>query len=404
MIEPINLPVKTTGDSLTAAEFNEVVTKANAAIAQLNEVSSTDASFYRKGWPVMTFPEANEIKLLVSDSKTWPIAVSVDTSETGNWFINWGDGSPAEEHSGEDVAEHAYEYGEGHDTGYGYTVFVARIYVQGETVITGISFEVPTIIETAEYNGISGFSPVVAALFNTPDLTVIRTNGVSSMLEYLKTGDLKLAASGHAANDQYLNNFTSWLYPVIKYIEFGNLPNLTDGYQLFGNPSIRFLKIGEMPQLTNAINMFQEISCAPQIGNMPSLEVDGMMFAYSQLRNLTIDYVSPSQFIQISGMLYGLPLLESVVIPYTCKELYLNECRSLRDLTINMGGFNGGSVINISYCCFSAARLDQLFTQLPDLTGLTAGTITIYGNPGVADCNPAIATAKNWTVISTQPD
>jgi len=42
MAEPINIPAKTTGDSLTAAEFNEVVDKINAAITELNGLNTIE--------------------------------------------------------------------------------------------------------------------------------------------------------------------------------------------------------------------------------------------------------------------------------------------------------------------------------------------------------------------------
>ena len=48
----------------------------------------------------------------------------------------------------------------------------------------------------------------------------------------------------------------------------------------------------------------------------------------------------------------------------------------------------------------TATELNALFGDLKDLTGLTAQTITITGNPGAATCNQAIATAKNWIVVN----
>lgn len=47
----------------------------------------------------------------------------------------------------------------------------------------------------------------------------------------------------------------------------------------------------------------------------------------------------------------------------------------------------------------SSAVLDSLFTQLPT-TSLTA-TIDVAGNPGAAGCDPTIATAKGYTVVTS---
>ena len=50
------------------------------------------------------------------------------------------------------------------------------------------------------------------------------------------------------------------------------------------------------------------------------------------------------------------------------------------------------SVVN---CKLSAAALNEIYTNLPTVTGQT---ITVTGNYGTAADNPSIATAKGWTV------
>ena len=51
--------------------------------------------------------------------------------------------------------------------------------------------------------------------------------------------------------------------------------------------------------------------------------------------------------------------------------------------------------INYSNCRLSATALDAIYTALPTIT---SQTITVTGNWGTATDNPAIATAKGWTV------
>jgi surface protein len=48
----------------------------------------------------------------------------------------------------------------------------------------------------------------------------------------------------------------------------------------------------------------------------------------------------------------------------------------------------------------TATELNALFGDLKDLTGVTAQTITITGNPGAGTCDQTIATAKNWIVVN----
>lgn len=60
--------------------------------------------------------------------------------------------------------------------------------------------------------------------------------------------------------------------------------------------------------------------------------------------------------------------------------------------------------VDWDYCVFiylawnnlDATEIDRIFTALPIVSGVEE--ITVTGNPGAAGCNPAIATAKGWTV------
>jgi surface protein len=57
------------------------------------------------------------------------------------------------------------------------------------------------------------------------------------------------------------------------------------------------------------------------------------------------------------------------------------------------------STVSFANCALSATNLNEIYTNLADLTSLPTQTITVTGNYGVATDNPAIATAKKWTVV-----
>lgn len=52
---------------------------------------------------------------------------------------------------------------------------------------------------------------------------------------------------------------------------------------------------------------------------------------------------------------------------------------------------------SIAQCNLDGTALDNVYTNLPTATR----TITVTGNPGTGSDNPAIATAKNWTVVGS---
>jgi hypothetical protein len=62
----------------------------------------------------------------------------------------------------------------------------------------------------------------------------------------------------------------------------------------------------------------------------------------------------------------------------------------------NEGTTNALNLINSQ---FSATSLNSLFTQLP--ITINTSTIDVRNNPGAATCDPTIATAKGYTVITS---
>jgi hypothetical protein len=54
--------------------------------------------------------------------------------------------------------------------------------------------------------------------------------------------------------------------------------------------------------------------------------------------------------------------------------------------------------VSFATSTFSASNLNEIYTNLANLTSLPTQTITVTGNYGTATDDPTIATAKNWTV------
>lgn len=123
------------------------------------------------------------------------------------------------------------------------------------------------------------------------------------------------------------------------------------------------------------------------------------------------------------NMFYGCTSLQSVPLFDTSSvtnmtSMFLN-CYSLQTIpaldcsaSTNMGNFvfnNFGlkrcqatgiaKTISFQNATLGPDELNEIYTNLADLTGLPSETITVTGNYGTATDNPAIATAKGWTVI-----
>jgi hypothetical protein len=95
----------------------------------------------------------------------------------------------------------------------------------------------------------------------------------------------------------------------------------------------------------------------------------------------------------------------------TCTQMHqvnFNTNTALTDLVIAYNNVLSAININtvmpsLSYIDGSennigASQLNNLYTALPNRTGLDAGQIYVGTNPGYAASNKTIATAKNWQV------
>jgi hypothetical protein len=71
-----------------------------------------------------------------------------------------------------------------------------------------------------------------------------------------------------------------------------------------------------------------------------------------------------------------------------------NSCNSLARIEASDFRFT----FTVANCKLSAAALDEIYTNLPTVTGQT---ITVSGNYGIAGDDPTIATAKGWTVTGS---
>jgi len=69
-----------------------------------------------------------------------------------------------------------------------------------------------------------------------------------------------------------------------------------------------------------------------------------------------------------------------------------NNCPSLQSISATNMKFTH----SIQYCKLSATYLNAYYTALPTVS---AQTLSVTGNWGTATDNPAIATAKGWTVV-----
>jgi hypothetical protein len=103
--------------------------------------------------------------------------------------------------------------------------------------------------------------------------------------------------------------------------------------------------------------------------------------------------------INMSNMFTGCVSLQSV------PTLNCSSATNISSFALNCNGLKRcqatgiKTTVSFANCALSATNLNEIYTNLANLTALPTQTITVTGNYGIATDNPAIATAKNWTVV-----
>jgi hypothetical protein len=156
-----------------------------------------------------------------------------------------------------------------------------------------------------------------------------------------------------------------------------------------------------LPSLVTTTSMFTQIG-SPNItfGGTGTItgSVNGMFSGSNVLKLRDLTFTSSiSNATDCGSMFSSQTILDEVNISTfttngtaSTTSMFAN-CWNIKKLIL--GGFN--QTFTIANCSLGAAELDALYTSLGTVTGKT---ITVTGNPGTTGDNPAIATAKGWTV------
>jgi surface protein len=130
--------------------------------------------------------------------------------------------------------------------------------------------------------------------------------------------------------------------------------------------------------VTNMSNMFNTCSSLTSVPLFNTALVTNMGSMFSNCSSLT-----------------SVPaLVTTAVTAATGFSSIFNGCNSLARIEASDFRFT----FSVANCKLSAAALDEIYTNLPTVSGQT---ITVSGNYGIAGDDPTIATAKGWTVTGS---
>lgn len=383
------------------------------------------------------------------------------TNDDSSYFIDWGDGSPVETCTSNVLITHNYSFSapalNGTLTSKGYKQALVRIYTASGKTFRSMYFDRRPTTPSGLQMLSTGWLDMNV---NLPNLNTSATmcwgnanQNRHSFLERININSwgLMTDASGLFRNCYALQslNESEWVTAQITNWNsaFNNCSNLksldcsswnVSSVTNFGN-SFRNCASLERLQVSNwntsacidFSNMFlvcySLVDCDVSSWNVSNGSNFANMFnSCLALRVCNVRNWNVAKATSMTSMFAGSNALEDIDISLwnvplltTATDMFAN-CASIQRLeNCNFGaatvfnGVNGGFAVNcnslkkvtitgmnasitFSNCQLSASALDTIYTNLSS-TG-SGKTITVTGNYGTTSDNPAIATAKSWTV------
>ncbi len=163
--------------------------------------------------------------------------------------------------------------------------------------------------------------------------------------------------------------------------------------------SLQTVPLFNTAAVTSMSSMFSSCSSLQTVPLFNTAAVTSMSSMFSNCFSLqTIPSLNTAAVTSMSSMFSGCISLNSIPALVTTAVTssgnfgnMINSCNSLSRIEARNFRFT----FSITNCKLSATALNEIYTNLPTVSGQT---ITVTGNYGTATDNPSIATAKGWTV------
>ena len=253
-------------------------------------------------------------------------------------------------------------------------------------------------------------------LLNTAKVTNI--SGIFFLCSSLQTVPL--------FNTQSVINMSSMFQscPSLQTVPLFNTQSVTDMSSMFnGCTSLKTVPLFNTQAVTSMSTMFSgcsSLQTVPLFNTAAVTNMNGMLGTCISLQ--TVPLFNTQAVTNMSSMFNGCSSLQTVPIfntqAATTMGSMFSGCGSLQNVpamvtTAVSSSSNLSSIFttcsslarieakdfrftfSVASCKLSAAALNEIYTNLPTVTGQT---ITVTGNYGVTGDDPTIATAKGWTV------
>ncbi len=334
------------------------------------------------------------------------------TTSSGNFTVDWGNGTSNSYASGTSVAKQFLWASYGNLSARGYRQ--ARVRITGN--ITGVNFNLrhasvitpsasSQIVEiSAQGSSITSFTMSASSVnithLSLENFAFIGTCSITSMARMFSNCNALQSVS--LPNTAAVTNM-SVMFNACYSLQSVSLPNtssVTNMNSMFNNcSSLQSVSLTNTAAVTDMGGMFSSCSSLQSVSLPNTAAVTDMGGMFSSCYNLqSVSLANTAAVYNMAQMFnncYGLQSVTglsgaSAYGSGTYTSMF-NNCPSLQSISATNMKFTH----SIQYCKLSATYLNAYYTALPTVS---AQTLSVTGNWGTATDNPAIATAKGWTV------
>ena len=397
----------------------------------------------------LTLPAvASSDKKFVGLHAIYPSGNYVALSATGAYTVDWGDGV-VENYAANAVAEHQYNYTT-YDTSnttrttQDYKQAIVTVTPQGVQDLTALNLHHRHSATTAQYT--SGFLDIAVAGPQLSDLRVSVADVATGarlinfgVLEQINIVNCKVQSFKNmfskCSNLKSIVGITTTATTVTMDSMFMECTSLAE-VPLFDTTAVTNMlsmfqsckRLHKVPlfnteSVTTMGAMFYECFCLPTVPLFNTSNVTDMTNMFGHCSALkTVPQFDTRKVLDFYGMFtYCYALIETPIFDMTAAtsvgemfryclalgEVHLtnmdnvtnlldvfNNCDNLSKIT--MGGLKQS--VDISFCKLNAAALNSIYSNLDPVVNKI---IDVTDNYGTLSDNPAIATAKGWTVSGT---
>ncbi len=359
--------------------------------------------------PTITVTEQKVAALfLVTDSDSNFVAFRC----SGAYTVDWGDGT-TENVASNTTAQHNYVFTDlSASTEFGPTGSKSR---QAMIVIT------PQAGQNLTATSFNFRHSSISSTYATPILEIVASVPNGSLTVGGTTGYLRMLEQCTILSHNMSSLFGMFHHcSSLQSVPLFDTSNISNWTTAFGNcSSLKTVPLFDTSSATTMQNCFRDcvgLESIPQFNTSNVLNFNGCFLNCQSL--IEIPEINTSKATDLGFMFNGCISLKSIPLLTTnlatsMGSMFFN-CYSLQSIpaincsaSTNMGNF-ARNCDSMKRCLatgikattwingtLSATALNEIYTNLATVTGQT---ITVSGNYGTASDNPAIATAKGWTV------